>query len=144
MRRLTALALVTLALLSFPAGASAWSSCNWVFELFGLGEYIACRFTHGDAGKLQCDLELEGRAPSYVPRVQTIVEVDVDGGPAKRLPAGTAAPLPIVGRPALAKGTGWRSGTGLQCDATPNALTCGSLKTRHGFAISTRGQITTF
>lgn len=151
-----------IALLVFPTVARAWNACDWSFDLPSrLAEYVICRFVNeafGSDGKMVCELVLsrtQAKQDLHGPlvtvaikeagpaKVVAVLEVTLHGGPGVRLPLRDAFPV-VKPKPLLEPDNGWRSNTGLQCDATVNALTCGSLKTHHGFAISTKGQIDTF
>jgi hypothetical protein len=63
---------------------------------------------------------------------------------AASMPSGNPTGLTFDSGPPLTLNGHWISRTGVQCDYTVDALTCGSLFTRHGFAVSAQGRYTVF
>jgi hypothetical protein len=66
-----------------------------------------------------------------------------DHGCARALPANPTS-LSFTSGPPLAVNAHWVSLTGVECDHSVQALTCGSRITDHGFAVSAKGQYATF
>lgn len=94
---------------------------------------VLCRWLK-PSGKLVCGAQA-GRTRHWLSLL--------DHGRARTLTANPTN-LPFGRARQLADKSSWLSLTGIRCDVTPQALTCGSLFTHHGFAIAADGRTTTF